>query len=301
MVVWSVPADKLITVTDGQVFVERVPTAVPVGVVIDSPHSGLDWPDDFSPVAPREAILTTWDAFVDELWASAPAAGATLLAARFPRAYVDVNRAADDIDVDLVDGVWPGSVRASDYTRRGMGLIRRFALPDVPMYDRRLGPHEIQERLTRYYHPYRAALGTAIDRLHASFATVVHVNAHSMKSRGNAMNVDRGATRPDIVVSDRHGVTADPHLTMWAAAWFREHGFAAQVNTPYQGGDLVASFGAPASGRHSIQIEINRALYMDESRFVRSVGFEAIQRTLTAFVHALGERLARDARGPRTA
>lgn len=267
------------------------PTAPPIGVVVDSPHSGMDWPEDFQPTAPAEAILTTWDAFVDELWSGAREAGATLVSARFPRAYVDVNRAADDIDAELVEGDWPGPLRASDYTRRGMGLIRRHALPGVPMYDRRLRVEDVQARLDRYYHPYRSALRAVVDRLHAAHGMVVHVNAHSMKSRGNAMNVDSGATRPDLVVSDRHGTTADPGLTRWIADWFREHGFVAQVNTPYQGGDLVATFGAPAAGRHSIQIELNRALYMDEARFVRTPGFEAVQRTLATFVHTLAARV----------
>lgn len=283
----------------GDAFVIREPTAAPIGVVVDSPHSGMEWPADFRPSAPSDAILTTWDAFVDDLWGGAPGAGATLLAARFPRAYLDVNRAQDDIDPELVEGAWPGPLRVSDYTRRGMGLIRRLALPGVPMYDARLRPDEIQARLDRFYHPYRAALGGIIDHLHATFGRVVHVNAHSMKSRGNEMNLDAGALRPDIVVSDRHGTTADPSLTAWAAAWFREHGFNAQVNTPYQGGDLVASFGVPATGRHSIQIELNRALYMDEARFVRAAGFAAIQRSLTAFVEALGVRLG--AGGPMPA
>jgi N-formylglutamate deformylase len=267
------------------------PTAPPVGVVVDSPHSGMEWPADFRPAAPPDTILTTWDAFVDELWAGAPAAGATLVSARFPRAYIDVNRAADDLDPELIEGEWPAPIRPSDYTRRGMGLVRRLALPGVPMYDRRLAPVEIQARLDRCYHPYRAALAGEINRLHASFGTVIHVNAHSMKSRGNEMNVDSGEIRPDVVVSDRHGTTADPGFTAWAAAWFREHGFNAQVNTPYQGGDLVASFGDPRRGRHSIQIELNRARYMDEARFVRTPGFDAVQRTLARFVHTLAARV----------
>ncbi|MDH4066399.1 MAG: N-formylglutamate amidohydrolase [Acidobacteriota bacterium] len=276
------------------------PTAAPVAIVVDSPHSGMEWPPDFRPVAPPEAILSTWDAFVDDLWTGARGAGATLIAARFPRAYIDVNRAADDIDAELVEGHWPTPLAATDYTRRGMGLIRRLALPEVPMYNRRLTPEEIQARLEHYYRPYRAALAQVIDRVQAAFGTVVHVNAHSMKSRGNAMNVDSGTPRPDVVVSDRHGVTADPRITEWAAAWFREHGFAAQVNTPYQGGDLVAAFGAPGAGRHSIQIELNRALYMDEARFIRSAGFEAIHRTLTAFVGALAAHIeAREVPGQR--
>lgn len=262
-----------------------------IGVVVDSPHSGMDWPDDFMPEATREAILTTWDAFVDRLWSGAPAHGAALLSARFPRAYIDANRAADDIDPELLDGPWPTPLRTSGYTSRGMGLIRRLALPGQPMYRTGLSPAAVQARLDRYYHPYRSALRALIDERHAMFRTVVHVNAHSMKSRGNAMNVDNGATRPDVVVSDRHGTTADPALTQWVAGWFRARGLTTQVNTPYQGGDLVASFGAPASGRHSVQIELNRALYMHETTFEPSAGFDTLRDTLTAFVAALGRHV----------
>jgi N-formylglutamate deformylase len=280
----------VISATSPVVVVEPGAPAIPV--VVDSPHSGMEWPDDFRPAAPPEAILTTWDAFVDELWAGAPAAGATLISARFPRAYLDVNRAADDLDPDMLEGEWPSPVRPTDYTRRGMGLIRRDALPGVPMYDRRLRPEEVRVRLERCYHPYRAALAAVIDRLHAAHGVVVHVNAHSMKSRANAMNVDHGALRPDVVVSDRHGTTADAAVTEWAAEWFRAHGFVALVNTPYQGGDLVAALGSPAGGRHSIQVELNRALYMDEARFTRATAFDTIQRTLELFVRALGARVA---------
>jgi len=283
----------------GPPYIVRNASVPPIGVVVDSPHSGMEWPADFQPIASRDAILTTWDAFVDELWAGAPGAGATLLAARFPRAYIDVNRAVDDIDAELLDGPWPGPLRASDYTRRGMGLIRRNALPGQPMYNRRLSPADVQSRLDRFYHPYREALTALIDLRHASCGAVVHLNGHSMKSRGNAMNVDNGALRPDIVVSDRHGTTADPALTAWTAGWFRDHGLTTQVNTPYQGGDLVAHYGAPGSGRHSMQIELNRALYMDEARFERADGFEALQRTLTAFVEALGRRLSAAGKGRR--
>lgn len=270
----------------------RDPAAPPIGVVVDSPHSGMTWPDDFRPAAPTDAILTTWDAFVDELWSGATEAGATLLAATFPRAYIDVNRAADDIDADLLDAPWPVPLAPTAYTRRGMGLIRRHALPGVPMYDRRLSVAAVAARLERCYHPYRSALADALDRTRRAHDVIVHINAHSMKSRANAMNVDEGAPRPDIVISDRWGLTADPDLTAWCAAWFRDQGLSVQINTPYQGGDLVASFGAPRRGRHSIQIEVNRARYLDEATVTRTAGFIGLQQTFTRFVVAVGERLA---------
>jgi N-formylglutamate deformylase len=161
--------------------------------VFDSPHSGFAWPDDFDPIATRPQILTTWDAFVDELCADVGRAGAALLAAQFPRAYIDVNRAADDLDIELIEGEWPHPISASEYSRRGMGLIRRYALPRVPMYGRRLSLSEVQHRLDAYYLPYRTRLASLLDAAVAAFGVVCHVNCHSMKSRGNEMNVDVGA------------------------------------------------------------------------------------------------------------
>lgn len=266
------------------------PRGPAVPVVVESPHSGLELPADFGTAAPLSAIQTTWDAFVDELWGDAPDAGATLLRATFPRAYIDVNRAEDDIDETLLGEPWPVALTPTDYTKRGMGLIRRNALPDVPMYDRRLSVAEVRSRLERYYRPYRAALQQAIDAAHARSGVVFHVDCHSMKSRGNAMNVDNGAERPDFVISDRHGTTADAAHTIWACDWFRARGYTVQMNVPYQGGDLVRSFGRPAEGRHSIQIEINRARYMDEATFTRSAEFGAMRESCAAFVRALADR-----------
>lgn len=280
-------------------YVLHDPVAPPVPVIVDSPHSGMSWPPDFLPSAPREAILTTWDAFVDELWSDAPRAGAALLAATFPRAYVDANRAADDIDPELLDGPWPTPLAPTPYSRRGMGLIRRQALPDIPMYARRLTVAEVQHRIAACYRPYREVLRERITALHDRFGVVWHLDCHSMKSRGNAMNVDAGAARPDFVISDRHGVSADPSHTAWVAEWFRRRGRSVQVNDPYQGGDLVACFGAPAAGRHSIQIEINRALYLDEAAVARSDRFDEVRNECAEFLMALAAHVTAGS-GPRT-
>jgi N-formylglutamate deformylase len=278
--------------TAPRAYILHTPTVAPVALMLDSPHSGMTLPADFVAAAPRAAILSTWDAFVDELWADAPAAGATLLAANFPRAYVDVNRAEDDIDPDLLAEPWPTPLAPTAYTRRGMGLIRRNALPDVPMYDRRLSVAEVEYRISTCYRPYRDALRQQLDALHARFGAVWHLDCHSMKSRGNAMNVDAGATRPDVVIGDRQGTTADPAHTAWVAEWFHARGHSVQVNDPYQGGDIVARSGAPARGRHSIQIEINRALYMDETTVTRGARFGQMQTTCSAFLQDLTVHIA---------
>jgi len=267
--------------------VVRDPTGGAAPVVFDSPHSGFSWPADFTPVAPPEAIRTTWDAHVERLFEGAPSAGAALLAATFPRAYIDVNRAVSDLDPAMIDGPWREPLAPTDYSRRGMGLIRRDALPGVPMYAAPLPVATVRERIDRYYAPYRARLAELIDARHAAHGLVWHVNCHSMKSRGNAMNVDAGAARPDLVISDRRGATAEEGLTARVVDWFTGRGYRVQANDPYQGGDLVRSFGDPARGRSSVQIEINRALYMDEATTEPNAGFPRMQDDLTAFAAAL--------------
>ncbi|WP_309249524.1 N-formylglutamate amidohydrolase [Paraburkholderia sp. CNPSo 3272] len=261
----------------------------PLPIVFDSPHSGFTLPDDFGTVAPREAILTSWDAFVDELWAGVPARGGVLIGARFPRAYIDPNRAITDIDAELLAEPWPEPLAPEPYTRRGMGLIRRYALPGVPLYDRKLSVDEVRHRIDAYYRPYRAALAQAAEAAYAQHGALWHVDCHSMKSRGNEMNVDSGEARPDFVISDRRGTTSDPDFTQWVADHFAAAGYRVQINEPYQGGDLLRAVSDPARNRHSIQIELNRALYMDEAACSKHAGFDTLKRDLDAFADALAD------------
>ena len=263
------------------------PQAEPLPIVFDSPHSGIELPDDFCTIAPRDAILTNWDAFVDELWSGVPARGGVLIGAHFPRAYIDPNRAVTDIDAQLLAEPWPEPLAPQPYTLRGMGLIRRDALPGMPLYDRKLSIAEVRRRIEAYYLPYRAALAHAGEAAWARHGALWHVDCHSMKSRGNGMNVDAGQARPDIVVSDRRGTTSDPAFTQWVARHFTSAGYRVQVNEPYQGGDLLRALSYPARRRHSIQIELNRALYMDEKAFAKHEGFGTLKRDFDAFADAL--------------
>lgn len=268
-------------------FLVQEPIGAAAPVLVDSPHSGLVLPDEFGTIASLDALRTTWDAFVDELWGDAPAHGATLIAATFPRAFIDVNRREDDLDPALLATPWPTPLEPTDYSRRGMGLIRRLALPDVPMYAAPLSVDAVQRRIVTYYRPYRKAVGQRLRELRAEHDTVFYLDAHSMKSRGNEMNVDAGALRPDVVVSDRRGATADPRHTAFVAAHFRDQGYSVQINDPYQGGDLVRTFGAPADGVHAIQVEVNRAQYMDEAAFAKSADFARLRAACAACVQAL--------------
>jgi N-formylglutamate amidohydrolase len=156
----------------------RDPEAVEVPLVFDSPHSGSDYPADFHFTCPLETLRRAEDAYVDELYAAAPAHGATLIAALFPRSYLDPNRGADDIDEALIDGRWPTPLKPSQNTRAGLGLVRRVARPSTPIYDGKLTVDEVLTRIERCHTPYHRVLDEACTRLHATFGTVWHVNCH---------------------------------------------------------------------------------------------------------------------------
>jgi N-formylglutamate deformylase len=275
------------TKTPSGAFFTTAPQNVLAPVVFDSPHSGLEYPPDFRPSASRAEIQTTWDAYVDELCAHVPAAGATLVAARFPRAYIDANRAANDIDPEILDTPWPEAIALSEHGVRGMGLIRRFALPGVPMYDRRLTVAEVSSRIHDFYHPYRRALQTVIDDVWRRHGVVWHFDCHSMKSRGRAMHRDQGAQRPDFVIGDRNGTTAPATVTAWVAEFFARRGYQVKINEPYRGADIVRAHGNPERRCYSIQIEINRSLYMDESTFERRSGFAQVREEISDLARAV--------------
>lgn len=267
-------------------------------LVLDSPHSWRDWPEDGPAVkVPVQALWTGWDAWIDTLWAEAADGRAPVLAACFQRGYIDANRARDDIDPAQLDGVWPTALKPSAACQRGMGLIRQLALPGQPLYDAPLPVAEVQARIWRYYDPYHHALEGLIDAAVARFGECLHMDCHSMKSVGNGMNVDAGEARPDMVVSNRKGQTCDAWLLRWVVGHLRMQGYRVQVNDPYQGAELVHRHGQPARGRHSLQIEINRALYMDEARFERHDGYDRLRRDLSQLVRVLDEGL----REPRPA
>jgi N-formylglutamate amidohydrolase len=270
------------------VLVRHDPIGAEVPLVFDSPHSGTEYPDDFRFACPLSLLRRAEDSFVDELYGAAPASGATLLAALFPRSYIDPNRAPDDIDTSLLSDPWPGPAAPGDKTRLGLGLVWRLARPDTPIYERKLSSHELQQRLGRYYDRYHAALGDRLDHLHARFGSVWHIDCHSMPSEGGGLSADDpGARRADFVLGDRDGTTCDGAFTAFVAEALTGRGYGVRVNDPYKGVELVRRYGRPAERRQSLQIEINRRLYMNEETLQRSAGFAALKASLNFLIDRL--------------
>ena len=272
-----------------QAFIRHRPTVAPVPLVFDSPHSGTHYPADFVHLPPRTLVRRAEDTHVEALYASVTEIGATLIEALFPRAYIDPNRHLSDLDPAVVDDVWPGPVRPSRKTELGIGLVWRLAQGGVPMYARPLPVAEIERRIALCYEPYHAAVAEAIDERHRQFGSVWHVDCHSMPAVGDAMSDDPGRERADFVLGDRDGSTCEREFTAFVARTLGEMGYSVAINDPYKGVELVRRHGRPAERRHSLQIEVNRKLYMDEGTLERTAGFRALQADLARLAEALAD------------
>jgi N-formylglutamate amidohydrolase len=257
-------------------------------LVVDSPHSGRDYPSDFAYICPSQLLRQTEDFLVDELVAGASGAGATTIAATFPRSYIDVNRAENDIDPAVLADAWDAPLVLSERTALGLGLVRRLCMTGVPVYAAPLPASEVKRRIEKFYRPYHAALTAAINQRLEHFGSCVLLNCHSMPSRSQ----DEGNTpRPDFILGDRNGVSCDLSVTRKVADLLHDMGYSVALNAPYKGMEIVRRHGMPETGRHALQIEINRRLYMDERKLEKHDGFAVLKSNLTELFAALANDL----------
>ena len=275
-------------------FVLHPPAAPEIPLVLDSPHSGEHYPDDFGHAPPRAVVRLAEDTHVARLYRRAPEWGATLIEASFPRAYIDANRSLDDLDPDMLDSHWPTPLAVSRKTRQGIGLLWRVARGGEPMYTRKLAVDEVRARIDRWYRPYHAALDAEVDRLRERFGAVWHINCHSMPAVGDANADDPGRARADFVLGDRDGTTCDRGFTAVVADTLRAIGHSVAINDPYKGVEIVRRHGRPAEGRHSLQIEVNRRLYMNEETLDPTEGYSELEASLGRLLEALSNYVGRN-------
>lgn len=264
-------------------FTLRLPDSAALPLVCDSPHSGTHYPADFGYALPFENLRAGEDTDVHVLWDALPSVGAALLAANFPRSYVDPNRDVEDIDPTLLDAPWPTPLAPSEKSRLGIGLIWRAAGHSgrAPIYARKLSVAEVQNRITSYHAPYHAAMREQIESAYARFGAVWHLNLHSMPANSyEGLQIKSDHPLADVVLGDRDGSTAAPEFTAMVAESFRKRGYSVAINDPFKGVALIARLGRPAERRHSLQVELHRGLYMDEQTRERSAGFAALQSAL---------------------
>lgn len=257
-------------------------------VVLDSPHSGFRMPADFGAVLSEDDLRDGEDCWIDELWAPAAERGIPLLAAQFPRTYIDANRHAADIDPELLDAPWPGEWQPSGKARIGKALIWRTLDDGRPIYDRRLTVDQVQQRIANYHQPYHRALRQLLDAAHARFGVVHHINCHSMNPVSGLMGEGgAGVARADIVLGDRDGSSCDPAFTDFVRERLAACGYEVKVNDPFKGVELVRAYADPAAGRHSLQLEVNKRLYMDMATRKKTEGFLTLQQHLMQLLDAM--------------
>jgi N-formylglutamate amidohydrolase len=269
-------------------FVVRSPERQTVPVVFNSPHSGSTYPEDFLRVSRLEASMLrrSEDCYVDELFSAAVGCGAPLIQANFPRAYVDVNREPFELDPHLIEGPLPRHANTSSArVAGGLGTIPRIVCEGEDIYYRKISLNEALARIAELYQPYHAALNDLLHRTRHSFGAAVLIDCHSMPSSA-AANSTSAASNPDIVLGDRHGNSCAEGVVHMLEQKLRAAGLRVLRNRPYAGGFITETYGRPAEGFHAVQIEINRAAYLDERTLARQMRFDDLKRKLAAVLKA---------------
>lgn len=254
-----------------------------VPFVFNSPHSGRYYPDRFLAMArlDRNAIRRSEDCYVDELFGGAVALGAPMLAANFPRAYLDVNREPWELDPRMFAEPVPSfcNIRSARVAG-GLGTVPKLVGEGLDIYSGRLPLAEAVQRIEAVYKPYHETLKRLLTRTHARFGYAVLIDCHSMPA---SIRVGDSGLRPDFIVGDRFGISATAALTETAIGLLIGMGYTVAHNKPYAGGFITEHYGRPARHLHALQIEVNRGLYMNERTFQKSAGFDALADDIARF------------------
>ena len=270
--------------------VRHVPGNTPL--VLDSPHSGIDYPADFGYASELAVLRRAEDTHVEKLYNFATGLGVTWIEALFPRSYLDANRNTTDVDVTLLEEAWPDPVTtepgALKKVRLGKGLIWRTTDDGLPIYRRALTVAEVRARINNCWRPYHAAVAEAIDTAHGQHGYSIHINCHSMPAVASSHATEfPGEAHADFVIGDRDGTTACLPLSKMVCDLLRDRGYSVAYNHPYKGVELVRRYSDPSNHRHSLQVEINRKLYMDEQTLAMHPGADALKASLRALVEML--------------
>lgn len=269
--------DTSITAELDPPFTVLAPATLLTPFVFCSPHSGRVYTEHFlnqSRLDPK-ALRKSEDYFVDELFESVAALGAPLIAARFPRAYLDVNREPYELDPELFFEVLPDWANAQSIrVVGGLGTIARIVADGEEIYREPLPLADAITRIERLYKPFHAALANLIHSARAKFGYAILIDCHSMPS---SLLAATGGPRPDIVIGDRFGTSCDPRLSRLVKQSFAGLGYDVQMNRPYAGGYITEHYGKPPKGMHAVQIEINRGLYINETTLAKTAGFASLK------------------------
>ncbi|MGO4908013.1 N-formylglutamate amidohydrolase [Pseudorhodobacter sp. W20_MBD10_FR17] len=255
-----------------------------VPFVFSSPHSGRDYASTFGGQSRLDALTlrSSEDAFIDQLFASAPARGAPLLAARAPRAFLDLNRARDELDPAVVEGAPPHP--HNPRIKSGLGVVPRVVAGGKTIYSGRITRAEAEVRLTRFWHPYHQQLRDLMQQTTAAFGKAILIDCHSMPHEAIVTHSRPGTICPDIVLGDRFGAAASYDVVAKIEAAFTNAGLRVARNVPFAGAYITQAYGRPTRGQHVVQIEIDRALYLDEARVEPRPDFPEFQALISGVI-----------------
>lgn len=262
----------------------HLPDTIDCGAVFSSPHSGRDYPSAFlkSSVLDAVVIRSSEDAFVDQLFMSAVQNGAPLLAASAPRAYVDLNRSADELDPAVIDGVT--IVGSNPRISSGLGVIPRVVSEGRAVMQGKISVQDAKTRLDRFYYPYHAQLRELLNTSRAAFGKVLLIDCHSMPREALTNVTGRFGRTPEIVLGDRFGSSCDSVFVDEIESALTNAGFRVARNTPFAGAHITQAYGRPSLGQSCLQIEVDRSLYLDEKQVVKSNQFDEIRQRLSGVV-----------------
>lgn len=251
--------------------------------IFNSPHSGSHYPERFLAMSKLGAhsIRRSEDCYVDEIFSAVVGLGAPFLKALFPRAFLDVNREPFELDPRMFrEPVPPQTNIRSIRVAGGLGTVPRLVGEGQEIYPSRISLREALYRIEHFYMPYHAMLHELMNETRAGFDHAILIDCHSMPA---GIRVGDGEIRPDFIVGDRFGASADPELTRMAISILRDLGYSVAHNRPYAGGFITEHFGRPRENLHALQIEINRGLYLQERSYERTDGFAALVANMGKF------------------
>lgn len=256
-------------------------------LVFSSPHSGRAYDPAFldNILLDSSQIRSSEDAFVDELIGTAPAAGIPLLAARVPRAFLDLNRGSDELDPAVIEGI--GRAAHNPRVSSGLGVIPRVVAQGRNIYRGKISLAEAEARIARHWHPWHDQLKTLLREAHLGAGQAILLDWHSMPHEAIEVHSRPGIAHPEVVLGDRFGASAAREVTDRIEAAFRRAGLRVVRNAPFAGAYIAQTYGRPSQQQHVVQIEIDRALYMDETAIRRSTDFTAFRQVIGGIITEL--------------
>ena len=274
----------------------KLPERRTTSVVFASPHSGRAYPAAFlrASVLDEKTIRTSEDAFVDQLLSAVPTFGAPLLSAVVPRAYIDLNRAQDELDPALVEGVRP--VAHNPRIASGLGVIPRVVAGGKAIYRGKITRAEAEDRINAWWRPYHDRLHALMEDTRDAFGEAILIDVHSMPHEAIESIAATGARRPDVVLGDRFGATADQKIVDRIEAAFESAGLRVMRNAPFAGAYIAQTYGRPGRHLHAVQIELDRSLYMNEQEIRPNGNFHGFRRLLSAVLKEIASIGQRDYR-----